>query len=202
MASSYANQKVPISGALSSMSLNWTPDVSSSFGRFHGTATIPPEIEFIPPQTFVTRRTDRYDQQRHPEPPRKRLFEEKGAGDEVDVCVLLGWLLFRQRLRRSAFSSYLTFVVGDTLPGPMVYQHNFYVSELVKMTDPPQVLTTTSGATAFYGAEMPAIALTYGYGVVGGKARYYRNMHGRCNNFPGSNGVSIDHASTTGAKRN
>ncbi len=130
MAISYANQKVPISGALSSTSLNWTPDVSSSFGRFHGTATIPPEIEFIPPQTFVTKELIGITNKGILNLP-ESAFSKKKVPDGLDVCVYQDGF-FSPESTPLAFSSYVTFMVGDTLPRPMVYQHNFYVSELVK----------------------------------------------------------------------
>ncbi|WP_315816401.1 hypothetical protein [Paraflavitalea speifideaquila] len=62
-------------------------------------------------------------------------------------------------------------VIGDTLPRPVAYQHNFYMSELVKMTNPPELLTGDQRGDRFYVKERPLNdSFTMGYEVVGGKA--------------------------------
>lgn len=179
MAISYANQKVPISGALSSTSLNWTPDVSSSYGRFHGTATIPPDIEFIPPQTFVTKELIGITNKGILNLP-ESAFSKKKVPAMGSMFATIKLASFSPASTPLSFSSYLTFMVGDTLPRPMVYQHNFYVSELVKMTDPPEMLNGDKRGDRFYVVQGNAgDSITYGYGVVGGKPvlqKYARSM--------------------------
>lgn len=69
------------------------------------------------------------------------------------------------------FKSYLTVMVGDTLPRPVAYQHQFYVSELVLMGSPPELLNSDSRGDRFYIVQGPVHdSVSLGYGVVGGKA--------------------------------
>lgn len=169
---SYVPNTVAINGSLGAYSFDWTRDFSTTSGRFKATATLPAEIDFVPPQTYVTRQLMGITNQGIDKLP-DSIFKKKripAMGDGVEV-VKEAW--FTSATSPLVFTSYLTLMVGKTDPQPVVCQHNFYVSQLVKMTNLPQMLNGDRRGDRFYVVEgAPVDSVSYGYGIVGGRAVY------------------------------
>ena len=76
-------------------------------------------------------------------------------------------------------------MVGDTLPRSVTYLHNFYVSELVKMTNSPDVLSGDTRGDRFYVVQRAATdSISMGYGVMGGRAMLKSQMSDTPVRFP------------------
>lgn len=168
---SYAPNTMSIEGSMAASSFNWTKDFSTTWGRLNATAQLPPDIEFIPPQAYVTKSLMGITNQALDRLP-DSIFSKKKipimGGESYET---IKQAFFTVESSPLAFKSYLTIVVGDTLPRPVTYQHNFYVSELVKMTNPPNVLNGDNRGDRFFVVQGIANdSVSIGYGVVGGKA--------------------------------
>lgn len=176
---SYAPGKIRIEGAFGASSYHWdlpsdpTP-VTTTAGRLSATAQFPSDIEFLPSQTYVTKKlmgiTNQGVSNLH-----DSMFSKKKVplmhGESYETYETIKLANFTAETSPLVFKSYLTVMVGDTLPRPVVYQHNFYVSELLKMVNPPGKMDGNTRGDRFFvvpGAvndSMPA-----GYGIIGGRA--------------------------------
>lgn len=169
---SYVPNKVPINGSVAATTFDWTRDFATTSGRFQATAILPAEIDFIPPQTYVTRQLIGITNQGIDRLP-DSVFKKKripAMGDGVEV-VKEAW--FTAATSPLVFTSYLTMMVGKIDPKPVVCQHQFYVSQLVKMSNSPELLNGDKRGDRFYVVQSaPVDSFGYGYGVVGGRAVY------------------------------
>jgi hypothetical protein len=168
----YSSSKMVIEGSLSITSYDFTRDLSSTWGRVNATAQLPPDLEFIPPQTYVTKKLMGVTNQTLEQLPdsifTKRRIPITGDGPGYEI---IKEAFFTARTSPLVFRSYLTVMVGDTLPRAVSYQHNFYISELIKMSNSPNVLNGNSRGDRFYvvRGHVPDSG-SVGYGVVGGRA--------------------------------
>jgi hypothetical protein len=176
---SYSPGTMAIEGTLGATSQHWNwpydpAPTTTTTGRLSATAQLPPDIEFLPPQTYVTKKligiTNQGLSNLH-----DSMFSKKKVplmlGESYETYETIKLANFTAETSPLAFRSYLTVMVGDTLPRPIVYQHNFYVSELVQMVNPPDRMDGNTRGDRFFvvpGAvndSMPA-----GYGIIGGRA--------------------------------
>jgi hypothetical protein len=175
---SYSPNTVTIEGAVATSTYNWSREWSTTYGRISALAQLPPEMEFIPPQAYVTKQLMGITNQALENLP-DSLFSKKKIAAMGDGYETVRQAFFTATSSPLVFKSYLTVVMGDTLPRPVAYQHNFYVSEMVKMTNPPELLNGDRRGDRFYVRQGPLNdSITLGYGVVGGRAVLQRGTPG------------------------
>jgi hypothetical protein len=128
---SYSPDKVAIEGVVKASTLNWGQGYGLTDGVIYGTANLPPGIQMIPPQSFVTKT---------PMGVTNKLLKNipDSALRRIKINTVDGNLVNAQQAFFDAsnsplrFRSYLAIVVGDSTPVPIAYQHSFYVSELYR----------------------------------------------------------------------
>lgn len=179
-ATSYAPNKVPINGTLGAYTTGEGRDLSlATTGRFNATATLPPEIDFVPPQTYITRQLIGVTNQPIDQLPDSLFRKRRVPAPEYGEAVLKE-AFFTANNSPLVFTSYLTLMVGKDSPRPVVCQHRFYVSELVKMNSSPDLLNTPPRSDRFYVVQgARADSAGYGYTVVGGRAVYQQLRPGQ-----------------------
>jgi hypothetical protein len=167
---SYVPGTMAIEGSVSGTSYSWSGDYSRTHGRMNAAAKLPTDVEFIPPQTYVTKTLMGITNQSLNKLP-DSLFSKKripamGKGYEwvQQAC-------FTEESSPLVFRSYLTLMIGDSLPRLVSYQQNFYISELVKTNILPEILNRDARGDHFFVVKTPDTdSVSMGYGVVGGKA--------------------------------
>lgn len=165
---SYAPNTMVIEGSVAASSFAWTKDFSATYGRMNAMAQLPPDIEFIPPQTYVTKKLIGITNQTLETLP-DSIFSKRKV-PTAEGYEIIREAFFTAESSPLVFKSYLTVMIGDTLPRPTVYQHNFYISSLARMGYPPNMNGDTRG-DRFYVVRGPANdSVSIGYGVVGGRA--------------------------------
>jgi hypothetical protein len=150
---SYASKTLKINGTLSGSTYSPTKDYGFSSGELHGTAEMPSDMEFLPPHAYVVRELTAITNQPLENLP-DSLFTKKKLpaawntwGDTWEVVKLAH---FTAETSPLVIKSYLTIVIGDTLAAPVAYQHNFYISELVKTGTFPEALNGDTRGDRFY----------------------------------------------------
>jgi hypothetical protein len=173
---SYAPGKIRIEGAFGASSYHWDlpsdpVPVTTTAGRLSATAQLPSDIEFLPPQTYVTKKLMGITNQGLSNLPDSMFSKKKiplMGGESQEMIKLANFTAATTPL---AFRSYLTVMIGDTQPKPVVYQHDFYVSELVQMVNPPSSMGgDTRGDRFFVVPSAVNDSMPAGYGIVGGRA--------------------------------
>lgn len=153
---SYVANKVDINGSLGAYTFDWTRDFSSTVGRIKATATLPAEMDFIPPQTYVTRQLIGVTNQGITQLPdsifKKRKIPAPNDGVEV---VKEAW--FTAANSPLLFTSYVTLMVGKADPQPVIYQHHFYISQLLKTSNPAQPLSNEKRGAGFMWRRAPRL---------------------------------------------
>ncbi|HUP11926.1 MAG TPA: hypothetical protein VM187_06940, partial [Niastella sp.] len=171
---SYASKTIEIKGDLSGSSYSITRRYSVNNTELHATAEIPSDMDFLPPHAYVVRYLPGITNQAIQYLPdsiftKKRLPVMGAMDNQVLETVKLA--NFTAETSPLVFKSYLTFMIGDTLAKPVAYQHDFYVSELLKTSMSPETLNGDTRGDRFYvvgGAD--ASNTNTVYGVVKGAA--------------------------------
>jgi hypothetical protein len=167
---SFAPGKVPIEGSIATANYAWSKEWSSSYSRLSATAQLPTETAFIPPGTYVSQQLIGITNQALEQLP-DSIFSKKNIPAIGDSYAAIKQAFFTAESSPLVFKSYITMLIGDTLPKPVIYQHNFYVSELIKMTDTPELLNGDKRGDRFYVVGGPVNdSISIGYGVVNGNA--------------------------------
>ena len=182
---SYSPGTVAIEGTMAASSFSWAKDYATTWGRVDATAQLPPDIEFIPPHTYVTKRLIGITNEALSNLPDSVFSKKKVPVMDGQSYETIKQALFTAETSPLSFRSYLTIMVGDTLPRPVNYQHHFYVSELVKMTNPPNLLDRDTRGDRFYvvqGAVNDSISM--GYGIIGGRAILKNQLNNKPVMFP------------------
>lgn len=167
---SYAPNKVPIEGAIATSNYSWSKEWSSSYGNLSATAQLPSDAAFIPPQTYVTQQLIGITNQALEQLP-DSIFSKKNIPSMGDGYETIKQAFFTAESSPLVFKSYITMMIGDSLPKPVIYQHNFYVSELMKMSNSPELLNGDKRGDRFYVVQGAANdSASIGYGVINGRA--------------------------------
>lgn len=171
---SYAAKTIEINGDLSGSSYSITRRYSVSNTELHATAEIPSDMDFLPPQAYVVRYLPAITNQPVEYLPdsifTKKKLPATGAM-ENQIVETVKVASFTAETSPLVFKSYLTFMIGDTLAKPVAYQHNFYISELVKTSMSPEMLNGDTRGDRFYVVgRADTDNVNTGYGVVKGAA--------------------------------
>jgi len=106
---------------------------ASTSGSIYARADVPEQIAFVPPQTYVTKTPTGVTSQ--------YIHVSDTAYHKIKYKLVEGTTVpakkatFTESTSPLKFKSYLTLIIGET-GKPVVYEHSFYISEL---------LTTTQG---------------------------------------------------------
>lgn len=163
---SYAPNTVMIDGSISAASYRWTKEWTTSYSQLQASAQLPPDMDFIPPQAYVTKTLIGITNRPMGHLPDSLFTQKKVVRDDLSV-EKIQQATFTLASSPLVFKSYLTVLIGDTLPRPVAYQHEFYVSELVRRK---QYIDSARG-NQFY--LLTGSTFNYdstGYGIVGNKA--------------------------------
>ena len=111
-------------------------------------------MEFLPPHAYLVRDLPGITNQPLDHLPDSLFTKKKlpvaGGTWREDAWEVVKQARFTTETSPLVFKSYLTIVIGDTLAAPIAYQHNFYISELVKTSTLPEVLNGDTRGDHFY----------------------------------------------------
>lgn len=182
---SYSPNTMAIEGSTTASSFRWTKDYSTTWGRVDATAQLPPDIAFIPPQTYVTKDLMGITNQALDELPDSIFSKRKIPIMGGNYHKMVREASFTAESSPLVFKSYLTIMVGDTLPKSVTYQHNFYVSELMQTANTQVVLNGDTRGDRFYVVQRAITdSISMGYGVVGGRAILKNQLNNKPVMFP------------------
>jgi hypothetical protein len=135
---SYSPDEVAVSGVVNASSTNWLQNYTSTQGNVSLTAKLPPGIQLIPPQSFVTKTPMGVTNKllkNFPDSVLQRIAFTLEDGAKASARQAF----FGAENSPLQFRSYLAVVVGDSsAPMPVAYQHSFYVSELYRTSIRPK----------------------------------------------------------------
>ncbi len=139
---SYVPSEMRIEGDVQSSSYNsGTRAGGTTFGSgsINATVSLPPAIDFVPPQSFFTRSpiglTDRH-LDNVPESEFHRLKYQAAEGYNLQVKAAA----FTEANSPLRFKSYLTLMVGEVTAKPVSYEHSFFLSQLIFTGQPPGII--------------------------------------------------------------
>lgn len=118
---------------------------STSEGNVMATATLPEEMSFIPGNTYISKTSEKMldqfiysvpDSAYHP----KAMKLSNGTND------VLKQASFSEQSSPVHFVSYLAVRFGDPAAKPVMYQHNFFISTIIKTSEDPFVYGYAPGS--------------------------------------------------------
>lgn len=172
---SYVPGEMKIEGGFAGSSYNYGTrgsGYSSTSGYLHATASLPPSIDFIPPQSYLTKTPMGITNQligNVPDSAYRRVNFNVAEGYAVPVKAAT----FTETNSPLRFRSYLTLMVGDSTTKPIAIEHTFYISQLINTSQPPESIWLTSAyrGNQFYIKEPTGYGKTMaGFGVIAGTA--------------------------------
>ncbi len=138
---SYSPDEVALKGVVNGRTIDWVEGFSSTQAGLDVTATLPPGIQMIPPQSFVTKTPMGVTNKLLKNFPDSALQKIGLTLDDGSTAVARQ-AFFEADSSPLQFRSYLAIVVGDSsAPVPVAYQHSFYVSELYRTLVRPKRFT-------------------------------------------------------------
>jgi hypothetical protein len=137
---SYLPSTVPLAGSVTTTTTDWmrtagTYRSSTSYGDFSGSVGVPHEMDFIPPGSYKTKTPLGVTNVFYPEAREKAKRQKVYLGGN-----LTGTAMIRQYADSSSpfrFSSYLTIYTEGAPEKPVVFEHDFFVSEIWTTTIAP-----------------------------------------------------------------
>lgn len=165
---SYMSNVIPIEGSLNGSSISWDQNgyVTSS-GSVYATATLPDNISFIPPGSYIDKNPMSVTNQLMTVPD--SAFHTEKISLSNGSFIKVRHALFTEQSSPLRFKSYLTLTFGDQNSKAVAYQRSFYISELYDTpTDPETFLTNRERDDQFYVKESSGMG--QGFGVVAGVA--------------------------------
>jgi hypothetical protein len=165
---SYVSNVVPIEGTFNGSSINWDHSgyVNSS-GSIYATATLPDNVSFIPPNSYINKSPMSVTNQFMVAPD--STFHTDKITLSGGIIVKVRHAVFTEQSSPLHFKSYLTLTFGDQTNKTVAYQRSFYVSEVYDTgTDPETFLVNRERADQFYVRESTGVG--QGFGVVAGVA--------------------------------
>ncbi|HEX6427661.1 MAG TPA: hypothetical protein VF008_08255, partial [Niastella sp.] len=151
---SYVPAEMRIDGAFHGSNYNLGNNGSSygsNSGHIHATASLPPSVDFMPPQTYLTKNPLNITSTFIENVPETALHREKYMTVE-GITVPVKRATFAETTSPLRFRSFLTLMVGEPNTKPFNLEHSFYVSELMTTTTPPldMHLNSTSKGNTFF----------------------------------------------------
>lgn len=172
---SYVPTEMKIDGGFSSSSYyngHHASGFSATHGNIHATASLPTQMDFIPPQSYLNKTpmgvTNKLIQN-VPDTAFRRYNFTVADGYSVPVKAAV----FTENSSPLRFRSYLTLMVGDSTNKPVICEHSFYISQLINTAQPPESIWLTSAyrGNQFYIKEQTGYGRTMtGFGVIAGTA--------------------------------
>jgi hypothetical protein len=165
---SYMSNVVPIEGTFNGSAISWNHgDYAVSSGSISATATLPANISFIPPKSYINKTPMSVTNQLMTAPDSAFHTERITLYDGYIVKVRHA--VFTEQSSPLRFKSYLTITFGDQDSKTLAYQRSFYISEVYDTpTDPETFLLNRARSDQFYVRESSGIG--QGFGVVAGIA--------------------------------
>lgn len=99
-------------------------------GHILATASLPPSVDFMPPQTYLTKSQLNIPNKAIEIVPETAFHREKYMAVE-GLTVSVKRATFTEATTPLRFRSYLTIMVGELTTKPLTLEHSFYVSELM-----------------------------------------------------------------------
>jgi hypothetical protein len=151
---SYVPAEMKINGGFYSSSYNPSNtgnNYGTTSGRIHATASLPPSVDFMPPQTYLTKKTLYITNSFMENIPETAFHREKYMAVE-GFTVPVKRATFTDTTSPLRFRSFLTVMVGESSNKPLNLEHSFYVSELMTtMTGPADMhLNNTNKGNIFF----------------------------------------------------
>jgi hypothetical protein len=166
---SYVPDYMPVSGVISTAGYRSTSYTSSS-GTIDAKVAVPPVVDFIPPHSYIIKNpmgvTNRSvilpDSTVH----REKIVHPDGTYYTIKRAT------FTEASSPLRFRSYLTVAVGEADGKPVVYEHVFYVSELVNSgLGPENFGNSIFKGNRYYVRETTGFGrAATGFGVIAGTA--------------------------------
>ena len=129
---SYVPAEMRIDGGFQSNSSKYgnISGYKTTSGHIQATASLPPSIDFMPPQTYLTKSQLNIPARSIEQVPETAFHREKYMAVE-GITVSVKRATFTEATSPLRFRSYLTIMVGELTTKPLTLEHSFYVSELM-----------------------------------------------------------------------
>jgi hypothetical protein len=129
---SYVPSEMRIDGGFNGTSYKYgnSSGYKTTSGHIQATASLPPSVDFMPPQTYLTKRQLSIPNSFIEQVPETAFHREKYKVMEGRT-VFVKRANFTEATTPLRFRSYLTIMVGEVTTKPLNLEHSFYVSELM-----------------------------------------------------------------------
>jgi hypothetical protein len=129
---SYVPAEMRIDGGFQGSSYKYSSisGYKTTSGHIQATASLPPSVDFMPPQTYLTKSQLSIPNRLIEQVPETAFHREKYAPVE-GIRVSVKKATFTEATSPLRFRSYLTIMVGELTTKPLILEHSFYVSELM-----------------------------------------------------------------------
>jgi hypothetical protein len=166
---SYVPDHMPVSGVISTSGYGSTSYTSSS-GTIDAKVAVPPVVDFIPPHSYIIKNPMGVTN-RSVILPDSTLHREKITHSD-GTYYFIKRATFTEATSPLRFRSYLTVTVGEANSKLVVYEHIFYVSELVNTgLSPENFGSDISKGNRYHVRETTGFGrAATGFGVIAGTA--------------------------------
>lgn len=170
-ATSYMGETANISGQISSSTIKWSKDYSSSNSSLNASIDIPKEISFIPPKSRITKSTLKLAIINYKDIPDSLFSKTLLDVSQVATGIWAKKAQFDAGNSPMSFKSFLTFyTVKDNTPKSFWLQQDFYLSDLIKTGVNPTTITSLGNnpGNVFYLKEKTGYGKAsegFGYGL-------------------------------------
>lgn len=129
---SYVPAEMRIDGGFQSSTYKYgnSSDYKTTSGHIQATASLPPSVDFMPPQTYLTKSQLSIPNRFIANVPETAFHREKYMAVE-GITVSVKKATFTEATTPLRFRSYLTIMVGEITTKPLTLEHSFYISELM-----------------------------------------------------------------------
>lgn len=162
----YSPNSVGFSASMPGGASRWNRQWTSGAGQIQGHAQLPAELDFIPPQTAITKQLIGITNRPLLNLPDSAFIwvKAKAGGYRGDHIYLADFTAANSPL---AFTSYVTLLAADSSTRPVVFQHPFFIAEVAKKVHSLK----NERADRFHVQENYIAYLdSTGYGIINGKA--------------------------------
>jgi hypothetical protein len=129
---SYVPAEMRIDGGFNGSSTKYgsISGYKTTSGQIQATASLPPSVDFIPPQTYLTKSQLSIPARFIGYVPETAFHRDKYIPVE-GIKVSVKRATFMEATSPLRFRSYLTIMVGELITKPLTLEHSFYISELM-----------------------------------------------------------------------
>jgi len=136
---SYANDQIHITGEVSGSSIG-NSTVQISQGNIDATAALPKSKTFIPPHTRVSNTLLQVSDEQYVDLPKSTFKKQEINSESISGTSEVQIGEFTGDKSPLSFKSYLTlYTLDDSRQKDLIYQHNFFVSKVIKTGENPQI---------------------------------------------------------------